>query len=352
MKKTPLLLLCFVLKYASYAQDTSTFFKVLPLPTISYSPETKTAYGVVSLFNIKAYKDTNTRLSNASLEFKYTSNKQIIFETDWTFFFNKEKWFSKGMLHYSKYPDLYFGIGDKISDTSEVQYSSNRFLVQSNALKSFGKGFFLGPTFRYIDYSKIEQTAGNSLFPELRNGLSTVSFGIEELWDRRDNILTPSIGHFMNVGVDYNLGANKNETYYRLKIDLRYYKKLSPTLTWSNRLFMRHASKNTAFFDLPMAGGDQFVRGFRLGKYRDFSLQTLQTEFRSKVYKSIGLALFGGITSLKKDAYREMNQSLKWNTGIGLRIRMDKKEQTNLRFDYALGSNNNSGFYVAFGESF
>jgi outer membrane protein assembly factor BamA len=233
-----------------------------------------------------------------------------------------------------------------------VQYSSNRFLVQFNALKSFGKGFFLGPTFRYIDYSNMSQTKGSSEYPELTNGRSSLSFGIEELWDRRDNILTPSKGHFMNVGVDYNLGANKNETYSRLKIDLRYYKKLSPTLTWSNRLFMSHASKNTAFFDLPMAGGDQFVRGFRLGKYRDFSLQTLQTEFRSKVYKSIGLALFGGITSLKKDAFREMNQSLKWNTGIGLRIRMDKKEQTNLRFDYALGSNNNSGFYVAFGESF
>ena len=145
--KTPILLLCLVLKFASYAQDTSTFFKVLPLPTNSYSPETKTAYGVVSLFNIKAYKDTNTRLSNASLEFKYTTNKQIIFETDWTFFFNQEKWFSKGMVHYSKYPDLYFGVGEITSDTAEVQYSSNRFLVQFNALKSFGKGFFWDPPF-------------------------------------------------------------------------------------------------------------------------------------------------------------------------------------------------------------
>jgi hypothetical protein len=35
-----------------------------------------------------------------------------------------------------------------------------------------------------------------------------------------------------------------------------------------------------------------------------------------------------------------------------LRFLVDKKEGTNLRFDNAIGSGKNSGFYISFGESF
>ncbi len=43
--------------------------------------------------------------------------------------------------------------------------------------------------------------------------------------------------------------------------------------------------------------------------------------------------------------------NIKPSYGFGLRIRVDKENNVNLRFDYALGKNS-SGFYVAFGEAF
>jgi len=45
-------------------------------------------------------------------------------------------------------------------------------------------------------------------------------------------------------------------------------------------------------------------------------------------------------------------KSVKPNAGVGLRFRVDKKERTNLRFDYAIGRVDQSGFYISFGESF
>jgi hypothetical protein len=46
------------------------------------------------------------------------------------------------------------------------------------------------------------------------------------------------------------------------------------------------------------------------------------------------------------------NESFKPNAGVGLRFLVDKNEGTNLRFDYAVGAGNQSGFYISFGESF
>lgn len=46
------------------------------------------------------------------------------------------------------------------------------------------------------------------------------------------------------------------------------------------------------------------------------------------------------------------NDSFKLNAGTGLRLLVDKNEGTNLRIDYAIGAQNQSGFYISFGESF
>jgi hypothetical protein len=63
---------------------------VLPVPAIGYTPETKTYVGLVTLFTFNNTLDSLTRSSNAKLEFVYTWNKQMIFETDWNYFFPAE----------------------------------------------------------------------------------------------------------------------------------------------------------------------------------------------------------------------------------------------------------------------
>jgi len=64
-------LLWFVLSLnALKAQDSikSKKVKILPVPSIGYTPETKTYFGAVSLFTLDFYQDGKTRTSNAKLE--------------------------------------------------------------------------------------------------------------------------------------------------------------------------------------------------------------------------------------------------------------------------------------------
>jgi hypothetical protein len=66
----------------------------------------------------------------------------------------------------------------------------------------------------------------------------------------------------------------------------------------------------------------------------------------------LGLATLGGLSALYSAQNVLMFQHLRYNYGVGIRFKVDKKENTNLRLDYAIGHHPNSGFYVSFGESF
>jgi len=97
-------------------------------------------------------------------------------------------------------------------------------------------------------------------------------------------------------------------------------------------------------------GGDKFVRGYNYGRYRDKNLSSIQTEFRLPLVWKFGIATFGGISNLFANNFK-INDS-KYNCGLGLRFLVDKHDKTNLRLDYAVGNDGNSGFYISFGESF
>lgn len=109
------------LNYSSMCQENSSEHKIsiLPVPTFGYAPETKAYIGAVTLFTFKNLNDTLTRTSNAKVEFTYTWNKQTVFQSDWNYFTEEEKWFFRGLAHFSKYPDLYYGIGPNTSAKNE-----------------------------------------------------------------------------------------------------------------------------------------------------------------------------------------------------------------------------------------
>ncbi|OJU26232.1 MAG: hypothetical protein BGN92_04995 [Sphingobacteriales bacterium 41-5] len=321
--------------------------KILPVPTFGYSPETRTYIGAVTLFTFNLY-DTATRTSNAKFEVSYTWNKQLIVETGWNYFFKDEKYFTRGLLHYSKYPDQYFGIGANTPESNKIIYNSNRFMAEGHLLKKIRKDIFTGPGLKYVNYSNVENTDSVKSYPELVDG-ATFGLGYSLLKDTRNNLLTPENGMYLNLNTTYNF-SKKN--YVELLTDFRYYKTWKEKYTLATRLVNDLNFGQIPFYDYAYLGGDKFVRGFFYGRYRDNYLSTLQTEFRTPVIWRFGLAAFGGISNLYSSENKFSTETTKFNYGAGLRFMIDRKDRTNLRIDYARGSDKNSGFYVAFGESF
>jgi outer membrane protein assembly factor BamA len=345
LKLISILFLLSVLNFCALANDSTKTVKILPVPAFGYSPETKTYIGAVALLTIDLYKDSLTRTSNATFEFNYTWNRQMILSLDWNYFFREEKWFTRGIFSVSSYPDFYYGVGANTPISNEVLYNSNRWIFEINFLKNLGKRFFLGPNVKYINYYNVNYS-GTPDYPELVDQ-STFGLGLTLLKDTRDNLLTPSKGIYLNFITGYNFSKNN---YAEAALDLRAYKTWGGRYTWANRLFNQFHFGEIPFYDYAFLGGDKYVRGYSYGRYRDKNLTSFQTEFRLPLVWRFGAAAFGGLSNLY-GAHLSMDSS-KYNYGLGLRFLVDKHEKTNLRLDYAIGEDGNDGFYISFGESF
>ena len=321
--------------------------KVLPVPAFGYSPETRAYVGAVALFTLDLYKDSLTRTSNAKVEFNYTWNKQSILEAQWSYFFKEEKWFTDGKFHLSKYPDQYFGIGSYSEDTLGITFNSNRLISKIDVLKRVRKSLFAGIGLEYIKYSKI---SGDNLgtFDELRNQ-ENFEISVDGIFDSRNNLLNSTSGKYANVSVGYNLGANE---YVKTRVDLRTYKTWQDKYTFAVRFFNEFTNNAPNFYDMAKMGGDINGRGYFYGRYRDNNLSSLQVEGRFDIWWRLDLAVFGGLSSVYSGFDNLSASRIAPNYGFGLRILADKAENVNLRFDYALGIDGQSGFYVSFGESF
>lgn len=324
---------------------------ILPVPVIGYSPETSTYVGAVTLFSFNNTLDSLTRSSNASVEFNYTWNKQLIFESDWNYFFPGEEWFTRGLIHYSKYPDLYYGIGSNTPKSGEVNFQSNRFIFDVDLFKNIKNKLFLGAGINYKSYYNIDNLNDTTLlYPELK---SENNYGLKVLFlnDSRNNILSPTKGDYFEFSSAFNVGSS---FYTKIALDYRTYFGFGKAdeHTLAGRFYHSSILGDPPFYDYSMIGGDEYVRGYYLGRFRDKNFSSVQVEFRNHLFWRIGISTFGGISMIYDKVNSIKNDSFKTNAGVGLRFLVDKREGTNLRIDYAVGAQNQSGFYISFGESF
>lgn len=333
-----------------YSNDTTKYkkIKILPVPAFGYSPETRAYIGAVSLFTIRNYDTVHTRISNAKIEFNYTWNKQVIAEGEWNYFFNKEKWFTKGRVHFSHYPDFYYGIGGNTPDSNKAIFNSRRYIFEASALKQVRYKLFTGISARYINYNNVYYINSNTMYTELSDS-RTLGIGYSLLNDSRNNLLTPQYGRYIFADISYNTSVND---YLKIIADWREYKTWNKKQTLAIRLYNELNIGKPSFYDLSHLGGDKFVRGYYYGRYRDNGMGTLQAEYRFPIVWRFGMAAFSGVSTMYSSINKLNQASLKYNYGLGVRFLVDKKDNTNLRVDYAVGSNNNNGFYISFGEAF
>lgn len=321
--------------------------KVLPVPTLGYSPETKAYAGVVALLTMSRKDDTLTRFSNAKTELTYTRNRQFIAEASWNYLSPGEKLYILGSIHASRYPDLYHGIGLSGKAENPIQFESNRYKLELSTLRTLGKNWFIGPFLRFANYHQI---SGDSIlkYPELSENYY-LGVGVSVIKDQRDNLLNARKGHFFSAASGWQ--HCYHHYYGKLTLDARYYHTFPRILTVATRMYTQVNLNQPVFFDQAVAGGDAFVRGYFYGLYRNQHIGFVQSELRSFPWKRIGLAVFGGYSALYRDNWQPQASNL-YNFGAGLRILVDKSQQINLRVDYARGAYGQQGFYIAFGEAF
>ena len=183
-------------------------------------------------------------------------------------------------------------------------------------------------------------------------GFEAKGIGPVLMIDNRDNPLNPANGYYLETSfIDYESILTNTNKFRSFTVDIRKYNTLFNKLIWNGNIYFANNDGEVPYRMLAEIGGARFLRGYYRGRFRDNNIVVIQQEFRMPIYKFFGLAIFGGVGKVSKTIAELKSNELHYNYGIGLRLRVNKKENTNIRIDYGL-TKDSQGIYVVFAEAF
>jgi len=239
-------------------------------------------------------------------------------------------------------PHWYAGIGVNIDDHFDIQDQSLKLdtpnpVITSNYYYSTKYGF------NPLHYST--------------NGLT-----VNIIEDSRDNPINAYKGNYINLAFRVNekiFGGSQNST--MLYAEYRTYfplKKSKPGLVlafWTWGEFV--TSGNVPYLALPAIGWDTYGRsgrGYVQGRFRGVNMVYGESEFRVPISRD---GLFGAVafvnatTASNPNSGQTLFNALAPGYGVGLRIKMNMKDRTNICVDYGRGQSS-SGIYFNIQETF
>lgn len=347
-------------KKAVEKDSTLYLQKFIAAPVVTYSPETSLAFGTGAKYLFKFNgSGEETRASNIPMSIRYTLNNQFIFYSGFEVFTNQEEWVIEGNLLFQNYPRLFFGLGRDSMKENELEYNYYQFLVEPIFLKQlFARYLFIGAGLRYNTIFDVEYQNESNIVPDQITGFDgSTSSGIEAavLYDSRNNILNAESGWYVEAtyGAYGELLGGTHE-FQLTRFDIRHFLGLSERGQdiLGFQLLGRFSSGDVPFNELALLGGNEIMRGYREGRYVDRHLIAGQMEYR----KSFGDSRWGAVAFLGGgDVSNAVSgfklKNLRPNYGAGIRFKLDKTENLNLRFDYGIGQDSNY-FYFTIAEAF
>ncbi len=329
-------------------------------PFAGYTPETSLMVGGVALRQFKpARADDETRASQILMSAIYTLNKQFLLGFYPNIILPEERWIFDGSHFYSFFPDRYWGIGPATRSAEELDVEFRVFQFEQVFLKKISADLHAGPILRWsrLSHLKLSDIDGNPV-PEEQMDLeenSTLSgIGLSVRMDARNSITWPTRHHYVDISAIYYsefLGAT--HPYASWKLDARAYFDLlgdgSSVLAFHLRT--RLTEGQLPFQEFSMLGGQEIMRGYHEGRFRDANAMQIQAELRGRLYRRLGFAVFAASGEVWNRFEDFSLDNPKYAAGAGLRFDMNPKDTSNLRIDYGIGRHG-SGLYLTIGEAF
>lgn len=339
--------------------DTNQVLRYRILPVLTYSPETRIGLGAGFILNWD-YKDAKPGTNSSLLQsfFIYTQNDQIDWTSLFEIFTNENRFFFSGKIGYLRFPQYFYGVGNELSIEQREKFSFNQFYFDLKNRIRVGKGLYLGLDYYFNkNYDIIWQEGSkyqndSTLFGT--EGYVLSGLGPEIAYDTRDFPFNPTKGSFLSASILVfagELGSQFNYSIYQ--VDLRHYISINEKKKWvlAFNLYGLFANGNVPFNRIPALGGEQIMRGYYSGRYRDHNYIAGQLEWRMPIWKFIGFTAWVATGQVGADLKTFSWQGFKPNVGLGLRVRFDKKSRTNIRLDQGFGRDSR-GFYLKINEAF
>lgn len=343
---------------AQFGNDTTRRVRFLAAPVVFSSPELGWGFGASAsgIFKTSFWGDSLTRTSVINTTAFYTTRRQNVQLIDALIFFPKEKYILVLQSIHSFFPDKFWGVGPQTLDQNVEKFSFEHAYLRTHLRKRFFKHVFAGVGIELRKMLRVNyETAGlfdTDIFYGKQNYLVAAP-GLILTYDSRNNANWPTRGVYLGFQTfAFSKYTGSDYAFRRLQCDLRLFRQLKKGHVLAAQVFGSHAVGQVPFRDMVMLGGQNNLRGFYQGRYRDKSMYSVIAEYRFLFENGFGFCVFGGMGSVYGNTQQLLARNIKSSFGGGLRYSFFRREKLNLRLDYGFSNNYNKGFYFTVGECF
>jgi outer membrane protein assembly factor BamA len=271
---------------------------------------------------------------------------------------DKNTYYLLGRARYQQFPLLYYGIGPETRPRNPALVNSSYVQVRQRVLRKVVKNWYAGPEvdFQSLQGVSFERTDPDAVeLPLGGRGSTTLELGATLVYDERKNVLNVRKGAFFEAAALRNLVNTSNFRFQRILFDGRLYRPLGKV----SRVLALQAtgmfiSGNVPFNSLALLGGENTMRGYYLGRYRDKNLLAAQAEVRWLPFafsRRWGGTLFGGLGTVAPSVSQLQFNRVRWAVGGGARFLLFQKKDVYLRADLGI-TREGTGVYFSLGEAF
>jgi outer membrane protein assembly factor BamA len=320
-------------------------------PYVFYSPETEFALGGAIILTQRLSSDTTVKPSSAMISGYYSAKASYDLFFNPEFYLGEDRYYLGILADYWRFVDKFWGFGNNSPDSDNVGYIRKIFSVNVEFDVRVVGPLKVGVNYD-LNHTAIEDKQSN---PYLLSGSVTGSdggtssgLGLVLFADTRNGAFYPTSGGSYKLSFLHTVSwLGSTFKFSRWIADIRHYFPIADPLVLAAQLYATGVRGDPPFYMVPALGGDNQMRGYYEGRYRDRYYGAIQGELRWRITRRWGLVGWAGVGDVAGtvDAFRL--DSLKPTVGVGVRFALDPEEVLNVRADFAYGKNTNGMYFNA-----
>lgn len=352
----------FPLRYVNkLINDTTSIEKAqfMVYPVVAYSPETSLELGLSSLYVRYAKNDTNNRLSEINAFGFVTLANQYGGILEHAIYSDKNKWFFLGKMKFQSFPLSYYGIGPDAPAQKVARVDAFQFQLKERVLRKIYKSIYGGLELDFQHLGNVSFNPYNNQvaldLPLGNQGSTNLGIGTGILFDNRHNVLNVRDGLFAELAfLHYDKSFGSDFTFSQVFTDFRYFVPIRKRNVLALQAIGQFSNGNPPFNQLALMGGENMMRGYYLGRYRDRNQLAFQAEYRMLPFsfmKRFGASVFGGAGTVFNEFSTFDFNKVVLAGGAGIRFLLFPKKDIWTRVDLAF-TREGTGVYIFIGEAF
>ena len=178
--------------------------------------------------------------------------------------------------------------------------------------------------------------------------------GLNITYDSRDSFYYPMQGALFEVSTfSYLDSLGSDEDYDLLELKYSKYITVRQKDVVALGYYGRYVNDEAPYSGESYLGRRSALRGFNAGEISGQRLSAIQAEYRYHISEKWKIVGFAGVANIEGGMAEENNrEGMYYFAGVGARYALQPKDKVHLRFDIAVGNDDNQGFYIGLQEAF